>query len=646
MPANEVIGLSAEMKVQQVLDELRRIGPGADKEAKAIAASLGKSLKDSEKAAKALGDQMKKAGDAGKGGLDRAAKALGPLGGVLSKLDPQLGSVASSIAGLTGAAEGFEAAGLGVTVGGAAAAVGVLAAVLGAGYLAWTAYNDEAARGAEVAAMVATAESKLAPLIDATRLAELDAAVATGQMTEAAAKLEREGIASMKAFASATADANAQIKALHAAEGTPSRMYADFVEAAQGSTILQITSLGTISALAAMTESSSEAQTKIDALMQVETHAAAIVKEGTKAREASVGAVKHHAGATADMTALLLKEAAASQSAADKLGAHLAAIEADATAADAMVAASGDFRLSEIDRLARAEDAAITAYDAKAKAGALSIEDIAAGEATIRGNYQDQITAKQADEAAKRTKAEIDASQKVADAQAASTAKAIGTINQVGGYAQQALSMLDTAATASYQHSADIAQSLTDQLIAGDKYYTTAQKAELTAREAQARATAIKQFNISKGEKIAEALASTALAAINAIAESPPPSPLGLIGAGIATAAGLASVATIASTQPSFHSGYAPDEMSARILRKETVLTPTGSAMLGTDAARDLNAGKSPAAGYSGPAPIVIGHKTMNDLIKRELANSGALTIALSAGQILGHRTNRRGTTG
>jgi hypothetical protein len=639
------ISLDVEVKVQNALAEMRRLSPTADKESKAIAGSLGKALKDAEKAAKKASDELDRGMKKSGASVDAAGKAAVKLRGALSSISPAAGGVAGAVDDAADALEAMDiaAGAVGVSTAAAGAALGMVAVVLGAGYLAWVAYNDESSKAAEIAGIVATAERNLAPLIDATRMAQLDAAVATGAMTEEAARLEREGIASMKAFASATADASAQIKALHAGEGTFSRWGADLIEAAQGSALLQFTSLGTVNALAAMTESSSEAQAKIDALMAVEQHAAEITKEGTVARKASAAASAHHAATTVDLTAQLLKEASAAQASADKFAAHLAAVEADAAAADAIVEQSGAFRLSEIEKLQAAEDDAVGRYTASAQAGALSVEHIAAGEATIRGNYQDQITAKLAEESAKRAEIEQAHLAEVAAAQAASTAATLDQINQVSSYASQAVGMATTALDESYANSTDTAQRLTDQLIAGESYYTDAQKAELSDRVEANKDAARKAFYASKAAKMGEAVASSALAVINAIAEVPYPLN---IAAGIAAGvAGGVAVGTIASTEPAFHTGYAPDEMRAKVLKSESVLSPVATAAMGAGRVAEVNAGKT-GGGYSGPAPVIIDHRTMNTLIKREIANAGALSTALSGGRIVGHRTNRRGTSG
>lgn len=636
------ISLNVDLKVQEALSELKRLAPTADKESKAIAASLGRALKDAEKAAKKTSDELDRGMKKSAGSVDAAGKAAVKLRGILGSISPEAAGAAGAVDDAVDALEALEigAGQLGVSVAAAGAALAVVTLAVGAGAMAWAIWSEEGRQAAEVSALVSAASEKLTPLIDATRMAQLDAAVATGAMTEAAAKLEREGIASMKAFGAATADTTAQIKALHDGAGTLSRTVGDLGDYLQGTPMfglgLQIDML---------TESSSEAQVKIDALMQGESDAAGIVKQGTEARKASTEATARHAATTVNLTDALLKEAAAAQASADKFAAHLAAVEADAAAADAIVTRSGEFRMSEIDKLQAAEDAAAGQYVASAQAGSMAAADIAAGESAIRANYQEQITAKVEEESAKRAATEQAHLAETAAAQAASFAATIGTINQVSGYASDALGMLGESADAAYQNSADTVTRLNEQMIAGEAYYTDAQKEALSKRTDAAKDAARKQFAAAKAAKIAEATASTALAIINAIAQSPPPSPFGLIGAGIAGAAGAVVIGQIASTEPSFHQGYAPDEMKARVLKNESVLSPTATAAVGAGRVSELNAGKTGRA-YSGPAPVIIDHKTMNTLIKREIANGGALASALSSGSVVGHRANRRGTSG
>lgn len=650
MPGNEVVGLSAAMNVEDVLTELKRIGVGSEKEARAIAGAMDKAARDAAKSAKKIADDLKKAGEAGGASFAKAAKSLGPLGGVLSRLSPEAGAAASSIAGLTSAAEGFEAAELGITAGAAATALGALAVAVGAGALVWAAYNEPAAEAARIAGEVAEAHARLTPLIDAARLAEIDAAVAIGDMTAEAGKLEKDGIASMKAFAAATAETSKQIRALHDQQGSATQSVKDSVVswAAYGAEIQggwnPIANAAAFYTDALIT-TSSDLQVEVDALMGTMDDAADATGRTADAHRITAAAAGKHTDAAAELTAQLLKEARAAQQVADAMAAKIAAVEAEAAHADEIVAKSGAFRLSETDKLAQQRDDDLTAYAAAAEKGGVLAEDRAAGEAAIVANYQEQITAKVQEESAKRQAAEEAASAAAMQAQEAAFTATIGRINEVGGYVTQALGTVSAASEAAYALSADTAQRLTDQLAAGEAYYTDAQKTALEERTDAAKEAARKQFGAAKAAKVAEAVASTALAAINAIAQSPPPSPFGLIGAGIATAAGVAAAATISSTEPAFHAGYAPDEMQARVLKNEPIVSPVGASILGRDNIASANKGKSPSS-YTGPAPIVLGHRVVDDVIKRELANGGALATALSDGRIVGHRTNRRGTSG
>lgn len=114
---------------------------------KKLEAELATTTAAATKAAVAT-DQVTKATVASAGGADRALKALGPLGGVLSRLDPSAGAVASSIAGLTSATEGLTvgAGALGISltaVAALAAPVAAGAALISAAYLALTGNLDD-----------------------------------------------------------------------------------------------------------------------------------------------------------------------------------------------------------------------------------------------------------------------------------------------------------------------------------------------------------------------------------------------------------------------------------------------------------------------------------------------------------------------
>ena len=652
--ANPVVGLDIDLKVGEALAELKRLGPGAEAEGKAIAKALGTAMRDAEKAAKKLADEANKAASGTKNLGDAAGKtgqASSKLAGALGLVSPAAAGAARDLADLADVAEVADEVGaaLGISTTALTAALGLAAVAVAAAYVAWRIYSEEGDRAAQVAASVSAALEAQEPILRTMRAAQLDAAEATGALTEAQARQLRQGAQLLDAYGASTKEAADKVAALHAEEGTLGRHIADVGEALESSPFGWAL---TTSALDAFTTSTSEAQAEVDGLMGTMSVAAAatektrialntVATETDKAKNAAKAATP----VEADLTAELLKQAEAAQRVADSFAAKLAAIEADAAAADAIVARSGAFRLSEVERLQAEQESAVDDYTAKAKDGALLTADIAAGEASIRANYQDQITAATERAAAERVAIEVAAAEQVAAAQAAAMTEAVGRITEVGGYATQALGMISSAADESSAQSADMAQRLTEQLIAGEEYYTAAQEEELKVRIEAARDAATRQFNAAKAAKIAEAAISTAVGIINAISSDPPPSPFGLIGAGIVTLAGAASVATIAGTEPSFHSGYSPDEFQARVLRKESVLSPAATEAVGSGRVREINSGVTRSGGGDSP-PIIFRHQVFRPFIKDFLTQPSALKSALSSGQIIGHRTNRRGTSG
>ena len=645
MPAaNEVIGLSAEMKVQQALDELKRLGPGADKEAKAIAASLGKALKDSEKAAKKLAEEMAKAGKNGSAGLKDAAiaadslgtgggkalKALGPLGGVLSRISPEAGAAASSIAGLTSAFEGF-----GLESGAFAGAIGAGLPLLAAGGLAVGelvgVMDDYTASSKAAKAAHDSFAAAMAPMEDAV----------------AAARAEQERL-------NAALDSGVPKKYLAISDLSAA---ADAKEAAATAKLREEKD----ALMATLAESANmdnlEGQLAQNRIAQIDKEIGAVHEQANElarlsvtnytlrgAIDASGKATTEHAAKSRDLTAELLKEAAAAQKDADAFGARLAAVEASASAADDVVARSTAFRLSEVEKLSAEQTAAQADYLEKAKAGALTEEQIAAGSAEIRAGYEEQITAKRAEESAKRAADAKAAAERMAAAEAAATARTVGMITDSAQVGASVLTSLGDSAEATYSHALDMADRLTGQLAAGEEFYTDAQKQALQKRIAAQREAAHKAFAAQKAAGVATATVQLFVAEAQAIASAPWPYNVPAIAE--ATIAGGAAVAGAAAVQePTLHRGYAPDEMPAKILRKEAVMTPTAANAMGPRQIERLNDGQT-RGGYQGPAPVIIDHRTMNTLIKRELATNGALSVAMNGDRIVGHRTNRRGLTG
>lgn len=160
---------------------------------------------------------------------------------------------------------------------------------------------------------------------------------------------------------------------------------------------------------------------------------------------------------------------------------------------------------------------------------------------------------------------------------------------------QSSLDVMTAGFEELYDNRADIVSRLEEQLDRSEEYLTDAQREELEKRIEDQRAAARKAFEVAKAFKIAQAVMNTWTAVSEALASAPPP--LNFVSAGIVLAAGMASVGTIASTQPAFHRGGMVDEVPINALRGEAMLSRQGRAMLGDDTINKANAG---AGGTSG----------------------------------------------
>jgi len=516
----------------------------------------------------------KAAGSTDAAGLaaSKAAKAFGPLGGIFARLDPTAGALSSTVAAGTSVLEGF-----GVTAAASGVAVGALAVALGAGYAAYKALNAEEDRAVAVSALVSAAHQQMAPLIDATRIAEIKAAVATGQMTEEAGRLALEGVAAMKAFGAATADTTAKVRALHDEQSSTGQQVKDTAVEWTKAAAELYGGWNPIANAAAyytrnLVDTSGDLQVQVDALMGTQGEANAITKAGVKA--------------TDDAAAADLRKAAATKARA----------KAEADAANSAAGFQNAANLLNKDR-----------------------EEERKGEKA----YSDMVIQGAAEQAA-ASKALAD--QQIADAKRVADEQERARVTRLS----DEIAVMGAVAN------------LGNQLVSatGKQYDTTT---------AAGRRAAIKQFRTQKAADLAIGAINTAVAVSSALKEYPVP-PMSIIMGGLALGSGLVAEAAIAaSPPPSFHSGYAPDEMQARVLKSEPVVSPVGASILGRKNIADANAGKTPTAGgYQGPAPVIIDHRVMESLVKREIANGGALASALrsSSGGAYGHRKNRRSVTG
>jgi hypothetical protein len=638
--ANPVVGIDIIARLDQFKAELAKLPDIGGKEAKALVGQLSREIKSAENAAKKAADVSKQTAagfEQMETSVSKAAKALGPLGGVLSRVSPEAGAAASAIAGLTSAVEGFEASGF------TGALVGLLpiVAALGGAIYAATGIMDDytAATKAAEHAHVSLAQA-MAPLDEAIAAAKDEQRLLNDALDSGAAK-KYLAIADL----SAKADAK-EAEATKALREEKEGLMAAFGKMANEGTTEAITTKNRIDQidreLAAVHAKANEyarlavandtARKFLEGLTDAE-------KKGTDAKDRLAAATKLAAEQERDFEE-------ASRASQASLAAYQSALDALVDLRDRANASQND-DYEKLDAEHTKALADITTREKEAVEQRLGDEAGVAEAATLASEARkaadvayyadkDKLRAKDLEAAAK-------AADEAAKVEADLHAQAVDHALQVGGYLQEGISMVSAALDDTYQTSLDIANSLTQQLAAGEEYYTDAQEEELKKRIKAQQNAAKKAFEAAKAAKVAEAFASTALAAINAIAQSPPPSPFGLIGAGIATAAGLASVAAIESQNLTFHKGGLPDEVPATLLRKEAVLSPLGRETVGDENIRRANAGVS----APGERIIVVDryrHQTFNRFVRDNLKMGSPITTLVNAGKMVGHRVNRRGS--
>ena len=320
--ANEVIGIEVQVKLEQLRAQLATLGPGMEKEAKAMTAALNREIKQQTAAMKAAAkasasvrsESVKAAGDAAANAgtkFDKLAKAAGPLGGVLSRVSPEAGAAASSIAGLASAAEGIAGAGLVASTGAAAAGLAVLAAVVGTVYVAYKIYNADAERAAMIAEEVRSATEKLTPIFDEHEAAVRRLKVATGELSAEQLANLQIGDAAAKRLQDAIGDTSKKVGQLRVEQDSMWTQAVDGIE----SYAPAWTPLG--AAVRAFTVNSEELGTEIDALQGVVTKAIDVTKDQTETDREAVKITDKKTAATKAYS-IALAEAAATASVYDK----------------------------------------------------------------------------------------------------------------------------------------------------------------------------------------------------------------------------------------------------------------------------------------------------------------------------------------
>lgn len=610
------VNLTVAADISSLTRQLQTIpGISADAAAK-MTAELNRSIKASEKAAQAAAKASraaatKAAGDA-KAAVDKAGASVdafgqkagavgssaGKLAGALSLLGPGAGDAARNVADFADVGEvaALAAESLGVSVGALATVLGTVTVALGAGYLAWQAYNEDAEQAAVIAADVSAAYDAMRPILDSTRMATLDLAIATGQLTELEGQLAKNRLRAGEAFRASTKDAADKIKELRKEQGSYLTQAVDMVQSFGE----QYDWLGlTTAAFDGVTTSSAELQERIDALHGTIATTADATRENVtqtekliRAQDGNRKSSRSSAAATKEQKDATLQLIAAQRREAEAFAAKLAAVEAAETRAGEIVKASGDFRLSAMDRLDEKERETLAAYADQAKAGAMLQEDVERGKLQIAANYAEQR--------GMLVQSEIE-----------TTRSSLETlVGQLDEMMADAAKRRREVATATMSASADLFGGISDLAnMAAEKQGKANEKA------------AMRLFVVGKAAALAQAVTNTFLA-ISSANTLPPPA--NLIAMAAAATTGAAQVAGIAaSPPPSFNDTPGVQMMGTR----GNVSLAAGDYFA---AARDPAELQRQVGGMSGGSvsilQVKLGHKVLDQSVARTIQQGGRLS--------------------
>lgn len=630
------LSVEMELKLKKFQDELAKTGGLATKEGKAIGARLSRELKATLKASEAAGESLKKTGkstEAAGLSANKALKALGPLGGVLTRLSPEAGAAASSIAGLTGGMEGMLAAGAPI-----AGMVVAISAVVALGAIEFAKYREEQEQLAAIVEDHRVAEEARKPILEDTRLKLIDIKVAAGELTEEQGELEK---ASMKAAASineVTAASLKQLVALNKQRDSWSTTTADAIQPF-------VQNMGFLtSAFDVATTTSDELNPRIRALSAEigESTAAAVAnlrvtKESIKTSHARKDAVEAETQATKDREA-------ADKAAANAL-AKLSDIEQDALGKGAI--AAGD-AYTKID-VAREKSlrAALDALDSGLASEAVTRDQ----QVELFAQYTAAVTAIDAQASEERAaQAEVDAAdakkaaeERIKIAEDEAEAK-IALHRRVSDVASQAIGVVAAAADLNFQNESSNLERLEaeyqaarDAQMAGEATLTADQMTQLSNRVSAQRSAVQSAYDATQAARYSEAFIATAAATINAYNDGlavggPAGLILGPAMAAVALAAGGVQVAAIASETPSFND-------TPGVMRNQGGRSRVPVSLAGDDY---WAAAKSPAdlraqvGGGSGATTILYKHRPFNYFIDDNLRMNGSLAREMRRGDRVG----------
>lgn len=655
------INLTVSASLAQFEAALRQTGDITAEQAKNIARDLKASLSSAEKAAKQSAEATKRAmqetdkaaraaservGDVGDK-FGKVGSSAGKLAGALGLVNPALGEAARTAADLAdvgevgalalgslGTATAASAAVLGVFAAGLAPVVELIALQAEEAERAATALRNyqaataaAASAGSDFAASLSSASDQIRLGLQLETSREQTARRTGDALKEQAAALVESTRAEQAAAEQLTASnrgtlASLELKArtgdLNAQEAAQYREISGAVKTANAEQTRRAAIIAT-----AESDATTYADTLVDlaaAEDQAERNAkrkAAADRASAEASRAALEVERQRVAAQQALTAMV-------QGYAEGMRQLVDAQLVTATEEERILAAGAE-RIRQLDELA-----VKTSYLATTQAEAAEAEaEAEAARVAVRQDTAAKITALEVAASEERKKLADDERTQRAEADAAALEVQRAAI-------MEGVSLISDSLSASADNQAAVLEQLTSQLESNSENMTEADKKALQQRIAAQREAAMLIFGINKAMQLATATVNTATAVTAALASAPPPA--NFIAAGVAGAAGGVQIAAIAAQQPAFHSGgMVPDEVQARLVTGEAVLSRVGRNVIGDEQIRAANAGMQPME-----RPLVVvqqyRHKVYNDFARDNLRLGGPLASAVRGSRTVGMR--------
>lgn len=634
----QIPGITADQAAKMTA-ELNKSYKAAERAAKKAAEQTKKSMAEASAATKQVANATKEFEDE----LGKAGSSAGKFSGVMDLLVPGLGEAARGVADV---ADGLEvaASSMGVTT----AVAGPLIAAIGAIVAANAIYQTSLRNTAALEEIRVQSMDRVTAAARRAMDAELELEVLTGATSEVQAerlRLEAEYSAQKEELERATlrqVQANEQeIKSNELWAGSLGFVSYGLLESAQAMGLAGKSTTQLARENAELTRSYDAGLKAITAEYDQKDALIIARDQAKKAAEAEAAAERSRGAATSKSTEA---DKAAAEAARAKAEAYQASLELMDEESRAAEQARGIIDRLEESTAARARAAlegadAVTAaaehelartlktyQEGTAAAGKRNDLQLALTEA-----YLAEVESIEAEAYAKRDELRQQDSEKEKQAaeKAAELRKQLAT---------QGVELAMGALEDNANQQAAVLEKLESQLQSNEENMTVAQQAEAKKRIELQRVSAKRAFEITKVAKLAEATVNTAAAVAQALGSVPPP--LNVAAAIAAGAAGAVQIAAIASQAPAFHSGGlvggAPDEVGARLVRGEAVLSRAGRSMVGDDAINAANAGIAP------PMRVVAinqyRHQIFRPFIRDHLKLGGPLTSSILGTRTVGMR--------